>query len=148
LVDFQAIPEREQARKMGAHTKAKPTEAIAVVDPVSTGANVALEALTRGYAVIALWTLDLPASFRSHVPQSVAAHLSFFAEVEEQLELDATTAALRAAVGSLKLVGCICGCESGVNVADRVSEAMGVRPQPPRAAARAREVAGCAGGEG
>lgn len=133
---------------MGAHGKVKPTQAIAVVDPVSTGANVALEALTRGYAVIALWTLDLPASFRSHVPQSVASHLSFFAEVEEQLELDATTAALRKAVGSLTLVGCICGCESGVNVADRVSEAMGVRPQPPRAAARAREVAGCAGGEG
>lgn len=105
----------------------KPIGSIAVVDPVSTGANVALEASQRGYAVIALWTLDLPPSFRSHVPMCVAAHLHFSAEVEERPALEDTIAALRAAAGETELAAVICGCESGVKVADRVSEALGLR---------------------
>ncbi|KAG8465979.1 hypothetical protein KFE25_005549 [Diacronema lutheri] len=105
----------------------EPTGSIVVVDPVSTGANVALEALLRGYAVIALWTLDLPPSFRSHVPICVASHLRFAAEVEERPTLEDTVAALRGALGETELMAVVCGCESGVKVADRVSEAVGLR---------------------
>lgn len=100
---------------------------IVVVDPVSTGANVAYEASLRGYAVIALWTFELPHAFRSHLPASVAARLRFACEVDERPALAETVAALREAAGGGELVAVICGCESGVKVADRVSEALGLR---------------------
>ena len=38
--------------------------ALALVDPISTGACVAVEAVRRGYTVVALWSHDSPAELR------------------------------------------------------------------------------------
>lgn len=105
----------------------RPQQAIVVVDPVSTGATVALEAYQRGYVVLALWTAELGADFRGHVPLAVANNLEYHAELEEEATLAETAATVREACIGLDLMAVICGTESGVKVTDAVSEYLGLR---------------------
>jgi len=117
----------EEQLKVTSHT-AKPVRTCAVVvDPVSTGGVLAAELVERGYAVIAVWSREISEEMRSHVPRP-AKGLKYHATVEEQPTMKATAEAVRAAVGDGHcLRACIVGCETGVLVADALSEALGLR---------------------
>jgi hypothetical protein len=98
---------------------------IAVCDPVSTGGAIAAMLSGRGYKMIRVWTKDVTAEFKDHVP-SVAKDLPWLGEVVEQQTLKQTCAELRALVGDRKLTGVIVGGETGVVLADELSEALGL----------------------
>jgi len=102
------------------------TQSIAVVDPISTGACVANDCASRGYAVIAVWTKDIGETMRSHVPQTCK-DLKYKAEVNELATIAETVAAVREAAGETPLAACIVGGESGVTLADRLSEELGLK---------------------
>lgn len=87
--------------------------ALAIVDPISTGACVAVEATQRGYTVIALWSRDSPHDLRDFVPLH-AKSLKYHANVEEADTLAATASALRAVVHDGVIDAVICGCDTGV----------------------------------
>jgi biotin carboxylase len=98
---------------------------VAVVDPYSTGATVALEATSRGLSVIAVWTCDA-GDLRLHVPTTCTG-LKYLAEVEEMATVHETACAVKAAVGSNELVACICGGDSGVVLCDFLAEELGLQ---------------------
>jgi len=100
--------------------------ACVVVDPVSTGGTLAAEIASRGYAVVALWSQEVTPLMRTHVPASVRG-IRYHAEVEEQSCLAATAEAVRASCQGLELLACIVGCETGVALADALSEELGLR---------------------
>jgi biotin carboxylase len=97
---------------------------VAVVDPVSTGAVVALEADSRGYSVIAVWSGEV-GEMRDHVPLPCQG-LKYCAEIEEKATISETAAAVRSAAGRKELVACICGGEGGVSLCDHLSEELGL----------------------
>lgn len=96
---------------------------IAIVDPISTGATLAAEAASRGYDVIAVYSMELTPDIRAMVPVKV----EYLAEIEEQATINETACALTQACGSSQLVAVIVGAESGVTVADALSEELGLR---------------------
>jgi len=103
-----------------------PYEAVVVVDPLSTGSSMAMEAAIRGCAVIALWDRDLPQDVRSHVPSS-RRFFHYHAEVTEVETIQETAAAVSTAAGNLHIIACIVGAEPGVALADALSEELGLR---------------------
>jgi predicted ATP-grasp superfamily ATP-dependent carboligase len=104
-----------------------PNQAVAIVDPISTGGAVAFEAFKRGYAVIAVWCSELQEDFRSHVPSCCKTEgFKFYAEVEEEDSISATAAALKKAASGMSILACIVGGESGVTLADKLSTELGV----------------------
>lgn len=103
-------------------------EAVCIIDPYSTGCIVADEIIKRGYAVIALWTKKLVPAMKTHVPMSVGnIRDRYKAEVDEGDSLEDSASIVRKAAGSLRVVACIAGGESGVDLADALSEHMKVR---------------------
>lgn len=112
-----------------------PTEVIVIVDPMSTGGTLAVEATARGYAVIALWDKDLPQAVKFHVPLSVKA-VAYLAELEERQTVPETADAVLAAAGDLRVVACIVGGEPGVMLADALSQELGLRTNGTCAARR------------
>jgi hypothetical protein len=103
-------------------------KAVLVVTPYSTGCCVALEMQRRGYAIVALWIKGFAEEMKTHVPLSCAKELKYVREVEEQDALELTVAEVErhAAAANLEIVACLAGGEAGVDVADVLSEAMGL----------------------
>lgn len=101
-------------------------QVVIVVDPVSTGGCVAVEAVRRGYSVIIAWCAEMTPDMRSHVPD-VAKGVKYFTEVEERSTISETAAAVRKAAGSMPIVACIVGAETGVTLADHLSAELKVR---------------------
>ncbi|CAE7241682.1 ddaF [Symbiodinium natans] len=100
---------------------------VVLVDPYSTGAMLAPELDLRGYAVIALWTKECGEN-RGHLPKAAKGFPEkFLAEVDEQDTLALTADALRKAANCSEPLALICGGETGVKVADALSEHMGLR---------------------
>jgi len=97
-----------------------------VVDPISTGGSVAVEAKNKGFSVIACWTSDLTDDFRTHVPEN-AKGLKYTAQVEEKATVGETADAVKAAAKGLTIAAVIVGGESGVTLADHLSLELGVR---------------------
>jgi len=105
-----------------------PSESIlVVVDPYSTGCMIAQEISKRGYRVLALWTKGFSEEMKTHIPVSCR-DLRYHAHVQDldHWNLDELAAAVRSAAGSLNVVGCIAGGEAGVDMADALSEKMGL----------------------
>jgi biotin carboxylase len=102
-------------------------EAVVVVDPYSTGCCIAKEFMNRGYQVIALWTRGFSDQMKTHVPLSVAGKLTYFAEMDEQESVTETVTTLRRIAEKYRVVACVAGGEAGVDFADALSEALGVR---------------------
>jgi D-alanine-D-alanine ligase-like ATP-grasp enzyme len=102
-------------------------EAVVIVDPYSTGCCIAKEFMNRDYRVIALWTKGFSAEMKTHVPLSVAGQLDYFAEMEEKETLEQTVEAVRKTADKYRVVACLAGGEAGVDCADALSEALGVR---------------------
>jgi biotin carboxylase len=109
---------------------------VILVDPYSTGCLIGKEMYRRGYGLIALWTRGFSESMKSHVPKA-AGIMQYIAQVDEA-ETIAETAqrcqeAFAAATGgghssaSNCIVACVAGGEAGVDVADALSEYMGLR---------------------
>jgi biotin carboxylase len=76
--------------------------------------------------MIRVWSFAVTPEFKEHVP-SVAKELPWLGEVTEQLTVEETGAAILALVGDRELVGVVVGGETGVILADELSEALGLR---------------------
>jgi len=101
-------------------------QVVAVCDPVSTGGSIAAELANRGYLMLKVWTLAVTDEFKDHVP-SVAKTMDWLGEISEKAHLEETCANISAVVGDRDLVGVIVGGETGVILADELSEAFGLR---------------------
>ena len=103
-------------------------KAVIVVTPYSTGCCVALEMQRRGYVIVAMWIRGFAEEMKTHVPLSCAKELKYVREIEEQETLQLTLEEIerQAAEANLDIVACLAGGEAGVDVADVVSEAMGL----------------------
>merc|ERR1719356_770401 len=110
--------------------KAAKNECIVMVDPVSTGGNIAVEAASRGYPLIAVYDKDFSEEMRSHVP-ICARSLQYAAVVQEDenASIKETAAAVKDALDKLDLTlgAVICGSEPGVLLADALSAELGIR---------------------
>ena len=102
-------------------------EAIVIVDPYSTGCCIAKEFMNRGFHVICLWTKGFAEEMKTHVPLSVAGQLKYFAETDEQETLEKTKEECQKVAGKYRVIACLAGGEAGVDLADALSEALGVR---------------------
>ena len=104
-------------------------EAVVMVDPYSTGAMVGLEFMNRGYHVLALWNKTLTPVMKTHVPIMAANDPGFkyYKELEEGATLEETVQILQSAAGTYRIVACLAGGESGVDLADALSEALKIR---------------------
>lgn len=101
-------------------------QVVVVVDPASTGACVAAEAVKHGYSVIAAWGTEITPGERLHVPD-VCRGIEYHAEIEQQSTTPETAAAVKAAAGTMRIAACIVGAETGVTLADNLSAELKVR---------------------
>jgi len=100
--------------------------AVILVDPYSTGCSIAQEIARRGYVIVALWTLGFSEEMKTHIPSSCAS-LKYFCEVTQVESLDETAEILRTRLGPhTEIIACLAGGEAGVDVADSLSENMGL----------------------
>ena len=101
-------------------------QVVVVVDPFSTGGNLAAELLSQGYAVIALWTKE--SGVRYHDYPEPLDPKKLLAELDEQPTVEGTAQRLCEACRMRDcLAAVICGGDSGVNVTDALSEALNLR---------------------
>jgi biotin carboxylase len=98
---------------------------VVVVDPFSTGAVLAADLFQRGYKVIALYSanLDQLLNVANLVPKGVT--VSFEAVVPFDDNLGVIQERL-AALKAVRVVAVLPGAETGVELADALSEAMGL----------------------
>lgn len=109
-------------------TFATSSQVVVIVDPYSTGCLVGQEIVKRGFSLVALWTKGFSEDMKTHIPTACGT-LDYLAEVTEPDDggLAVTAAALTQAVGSDKeVVACLAGGEAGVDLADALSEHMGL----------------------
>ena len=85
------------------------TPCIVLVDPVSTGACVARDAVARGYHVVRLWSKELSQELREFLPDGC--QVEYLATVEEADTIKATAKRLLAIFTPDAI---ICGAETGV----------------------------------
>mmetsp|Transcript_22138 Transcript_22138/g.35661 ORF Transcript_22138/g.35661 Transcript_22138/m.35661 type:complete len:497 (+) Transcript_22138:172-1662(+) len=102
-------------------------EAVVVCTPYSTGCCMALEMQQRGYNLLVCWNKGFSEVMKTHVPDSCSS-LKYAAEVDERESLAETAAALQevADANGWAIVSVVCGGEAGVDLADALSEYMGV----------------------
>lgn len=98
---------------------------VIIVDPYSTGCLIAQEIVKRGYLIAAMWSDGFSEAMKLHVPQSVG-KLNYFVELTEAKTLEETGKLVRDAAGDIEVVACIAGGEAGVDLADALSEFLGV----------------------
>lgn len=112
--------------------------AIVVVDPLSTGAAISERAAARGLKVIRLWSHECPEELRSHIPlnfkqDTYAATLSHIGVSHhgplDNASLSKTSDALHA-LTSDNITAIVCGCDTGVTLANALSEHMNLRGNP------------------
>ena len=101
-------------------------EVIVVVDPYSTGCLIVREFKLRGFLVVAVWTFGFSDEMKTHIP-TACGQLEYLAYVDEvHNSLDDTIRQLKAACGSHKIMACLAGGEAGVDLADALSEQLGL----------------------
>ena len=104
------------------------SQVVVIVDPYSTGCLVGQEIIKRGFSLVALWTKGFSEDMKTHIPTACGV-LNYLVEVTEPNVggLTATAAAVKEAVGSDKeVIACLAGGEAGVDLADSLSEHMGL----------------------
>jgi biotin carboxylase len=99
---------------------------VIVVDPYSSGCMIVRELMNRGNGVIALWTKGFSAEMKTHVPV-LCGKLDYIAEVEQADSLEETVGRLNKIAGGSPIIACMVGGEAGVDLADALSEFMGLR---------------------
>src|SRR5210317_473429 len=106
--------------------KSPSDQVVIVVDPYSTGCLVAQEIHKRGYSLIALWTKGFSDAMKLHIPSSCGP-MSYLAEIDEADSLQDTAAKVIETATPKTLAACIAGGEAGVDLADALSEFLGLR---------------------
>jgi len=105
------------------------TQALVLVDPMSTGAFLAPLAQARDLEVIRVYSSDELGDFATHVPAE-AAHTVFRETLTHtgglSQEAIAQTAQKVSNLGC-EIVGCLAGAECGVEVGEALAEALGLR---------------------
>lgn len=103
-------------------------EAVIVVDPYSTGCCIAKEIMKRTYTVVAVWSKKVTAETKEQVPLGCSS-LAYHAEISEtdSCSLQELVAAIQQAAKHLRVVACICGGESGVELTDNISKKLQLR---------------------
>ncbi|CEG40959.1 protein [Plasmopara halstedii] len=105
-------------------------EAIVIVDPYSTGMTMAEKVLERGYLCICVYsdTLEVTQERIAHGPKDMASkflaiiyHDGIVERQDETKALQDTVAALRC-VKNVDIIGIFAGAETGVLLADKLSE--------------------------
>eukprot|EP00457_Paulinella_chromatophora_P002252 gb/GEZN01002256.1/.p1 GENE.gb/GEZN01002256.1/~~gb/GEZN01002256.1/.p1 ORF type:complete len:711 (-),score=92.51 gb/GEZN01002256.1/:397-2529(-) len=98
-----------------------------VVDPLSTGAVVVGEILTRGCQVIRVYSDEFPDKLMNLILDGLV--LSYVGTVQHAGDLNTTLLAIQKIQKEHKLsiLGVTAGCETGVELADALSETMGLR---------------------
>lgn len=99
---------------------------VIIVDPYSTGCLIAQEIAKRGYLIAAMWSDGFSEAMKLHVP-AAAGKLNYFAEFTEAKTLEATGLMVQEAAKDIEIVACIAGGEAGVDLADALSEHLGVQ---------------------
>lgn len=103
-------------------------EAVVVLDPFSTGMTLAASVMARGYECICVYsdTLAVMRELIKHIPQSFTdqyAAIIFHDGAHEHAEKAyADTVAAIKQVRGVKIIGIIAGAETGVMMADKLSE--------------------------
>ena len=119
---------------------ADPSHALVLlVDPYSTGCMIAQEIAKRGHPLLAVWTKGFAPAMKTHVPVSCR-DLRYVAEVDDAegwTLADLADAVAKAARDGAVAAGrdadhyavaaCLAGGEAGVDLADALSEHLGVR---------------------
>ena len=108
----------------------KKKEAVIVIDPFSTGIQLAQEVITRGYACICVYsdTLEVMKPLIGHVPKELSqAFIATFFYESFSLENDKPTSALDSILArleclDLEIVAVLAGAETGVPLTDALSE--------------------------
>ncbi|GAX17529.1 hypothetical protein FisN_18Lh175 [Fistulifera solaris] len=100
------------------------TTTVIIVDPYSTGCLIAQEISRRGNEIICLWTKGFSEEMKQHVPMSCE-NMTYAYTLDEQETLEKTKQAVLDT--SMNIIGCIAGGEAGVDLADALSEALGLR---------------------
>jgi len=96
-----------------------------VVDPFSTGAVLVGEILSRGVKVIRVFSDIFPDHLLNLVLEGI--RLEYVATVQHKGDLAETIRAFETFKSTWQILGCIPGCETGVELADAISEALGLR---------------------
>jgi len=109
-------------------SEADPAPAVIVVTPYSSGCCIAQEIQNRGFKLICLWHAGIPESMKSHVPVSCQGKLKYDLELNEQSTLEETAVFVLESAQScrFRIVACICGGDGGVDLADALSEELGL----------------------
>jgi len=101
--------------------------AVIIVTPYSSGCCIAKEVQDRGYKLICLWSSGFSEAMKTHVPKS-AFGLKWDLVLDEQESLDMTSSLVQdqASTYGMEIVSCLCGGEAGVDLADALSEKLGL----------------------
>lgn len=102
--------------------------AVVVVTPYSSGCCMALEMQKRGHKLLCVWSVGFSPVMKTHVPGSCRGILKYDAELEAVPTLTGTVDLVRqvAEKNNWNLVACVCGGEAGVDLADALSERLGL----------------------
>ena len=101
---------------------------VVIVCPYSTGCCVAMEFQNRGYNLIRLWPRGFSDALKAHVPVSTEGKLQWSATEEEAESISATATLVKdiATRYHWDIAACVCGGEAGVDLADALSEELGL----------------------
>lgn len=101
-------------------------QVVVVVDPYSTGCLICKEMQKRGYDIIAMWSAGFADEMKQHIPTSCG-EMHYDSEIDEADTMEETAARAREAAGSRTIAACIAGGEAGVDLADALSEYLGLK---------------------
>lgn len=104
-------------------------KAAVLVNPYSTGCIVGKEIAKRGYSLIAVWTAGFSPEMKTHVP-SAAGVMNYYYEMDQTSEMTVADIAKhlndKVSADKVTIVAVIAGGEAGVDMADALSEHMGL----------------------
>eukprot|EP00457_Paulinella_chromatophora_P002941 gb/GEZN01002946.1/.p1 GENE.gb/GEZN01002946.1/~~gb/GEZN01002946.1/.p1 ORF type:complete len:581 (+),score=72.13 gb/GEZN01002946.1/:152-1894(+) len=104
--------------------KFKSNDVMIIVDPFSTGAVVVAEILARGVKVIRVFSDTFPDHIVNLVLDGIP--VEYVETITHEGELVKTMTSLLALKKKWNFLGCAAGCETGVELADALSEGLGL----------------------
>lgn len=103
-------------------------KAVLIICPYSTGCCVALELQVLGYHLICVWPRGFSEHMKAHEPASCRGLLNYAVTLDEADTVRDTAALVRDVASKYhwEIAACVCGGEAGVDLADALSEEMGL----------------------
>eukprot|EP00456_Euglypha_rotunda_P039680 TRINITY_DN3058_c0_g1_i10.p1 TRINITY_DN3058_c0_g1~~TRINITY_DN3058_c0_g1_i10.p1 ORF type:complete len:576 (-),score=63.92 TRINITY_DN3058_c0_g1_i10:11-1588(-) len=121
-------PRLRELKQAAAAVSAAPSvekKVMIVVDPFSTGAVLAAEILSRGAKVVRVFSAEFPDHLLNLILDGIK--VEFINTIQHKGDLDETVKKIKQLKLGDNLIGCTPGCETGVELADAISEALGLR---------------------